>query len=147
MKRTYHSHSVRDTAQISAVVASQVGAEGATILIYGELGAGKTEFVRGLVEAVGGDTSEVSSPTFVLIQEYLVGRRVSHIDLYRLSEREALDFEPQITELTGTSAIVVIEWADRLSRPLKDAIKVRIEDNGHEERMITVELPEAGGSA
>ena len=76
MKRTYYSHSVRDTAKISRVVASQVGSEGATILIYGELGAGKTEFVRGLVEAVGGDVSEVSSPTFVLMQEYLVRHKM-----------------------------------------------------------------------
>lgn len=147
MKRTYYSHSVRDTAKISRVVASQVGSEGATILIYGELGAGKTEFVRGLVEAVGGDVSEVSSPTFVLMQEYLVGRRVCHVDLYRLGVHEVLDFEPEIVERAETSAIVAIEWADRLKQPLKDAIKIRIEDSGEEERVITVELPETGNSA
>ena len=147
MKRIYHSHSLRDTAKISRVVARQVGPQGATILIYGELGAGKTEFVRGLVEAVGGDVNEVSSPTFVLMQEYLIGRRVCHVDLYRLRATEVLDFEPQILELAETGAIVAIEWADRLKQPLKDAIKIRIEDSGEEERVITVELPETGNSA
>ena len=141
MKRIYHSHSLKDTAKISRVVARQVGPEGATILIYGELGAGKTEFVRGLVEAVGGDVSEVSSPTFVLMQEYLVGRRVCHVDLYRLGVSEVLDFEPQILELAEAGAIVAIEWADRLTQPLKDAIRIRIDDSGEEERIITVELP------
>ena len=140
MKRIYHSHSLKDTAKISRVVARQVGPEGATILIYGELGAGKTEFVRGLVEAVGGDVSEVSSPTFVLMQEYLAGRRVCHVDLYRLRVSEVLDFEPQILELAETGAIVAIEWADRLTHPLKDAIRIRIDDRGEEERIITVEL-------
>ena len=139
MKRVYHSRSVRDTAKVASAVASQVGSDGATILISGELGAGKTEFVRGLVEALGGDASEVNSPTFVLMQEYVVGRRVFHIDLYRLGEHEVLDFEPQIVELGETKAIVAIEWADRVRSQLKGAIKVRLDDSGEEERIITVE--------
>tara|TARA_Y100000588_G_C14093856_1_gene855702 strand:- start:554 stop:997 length:444 start_codon:yes stop_codon:yes gene_type:complete len=146
VERSYHSRSVRDTAKIARAVASQVGSDGATILIYGELGAGKTEFVRGLVEALGGNGSEVNSPTFVLMQEYLVGRRVFHVDLYRLGEHEVLDFEPQIVELLETNAIVAIEWADRLRSPLKHAIKVRIDDSGEEERIITVEMTESDDS-
>ena len=80
------------------------------------------------------------------MQEYLAGRRVCHVDLYRLRVSEVLDFEPQILELAETGAIVAIEWADRLTHPLKDAIRIRIDDRGEEERIITVELPRPDNS-
>ncbi len=61
-------------------------APGAVVLLYGELGAGKTAFVRGLAQGVGAPPHEVSSPTFTIIQEYAgTGPRLHHVDLYRLT--------------------------------------------------------------
>jgi len=67
-------------------------APGTTVLLYGELGAGKTAFVRGLVEGLGLDPEQVSSPTFTIVQEYR-GREITlqHVDLYRLNPVEVTD--------------------------------------------------------
>ena len=147
MTRTYRSHSEIETEGIARGVLDQVCSAAATILLYGELGAGKTAFVRGLVGAVGGDVSEVSSPTFVLMREYSGRRRIYHVDLYRLGPDEVIDFEPQLLELMEKNAIVAVEWADRLSRPYQEAIQVRIDDAGGDERVLNVELPDGNGGA
>jgi tRNA threonylcarbamoyladenosine biosynthesis protein TsaE len=109
------------------------------ILLYGDLGAGKTAFVRGLVAATGGDPQDVSSPTFVLMQEYAGDITVYHVDLYRLRPEEVIDFEPQIHDLIDRGGIVAIEWADRLPAPYDGAIQVNIEDQGDDDRLLTVE--------
>ena len=92
----------------------------AAVLLYGDLGAGKTAFVRGLVEGAGGCPDEVSSPTFVLMQEYPGRRLVHHVDLYRLGGDDVADLEPLLDEMLAGDAIVAIEWADRL-RSLPEA--------------------------
>ncbi|MCS5583144.1 MAG: tRNA (adenosine(37)-N6)-threonylcarbamoyltransferase complex ATPase subunit type 1 TsaE, partial [Pseudomonadales bacterium] len=103
---------------ISEFETEQVGAHfaeglipGAIVLLYGELGSGKTAFVRGLAGALGVKPSDVSSPTFTLIQEYRGRVTVNHVDLYRLSGAEIDDLG--LEELTTDNSIVVIEWADR----------------------------------
>ncbi len=110
----------------------------AVVLLHGELGAGKTAFVRGLVEGAGGSPEDVSSPTFVLMQEYSGRRLVHHVDLYRLSGDEVRDLEPLFDEMLAGNAIVAIEWADRLPSPPSPAVRVRIADRGGDERAITV---------
>lgn len=137
---TYFSHSEHQTEDIARAVFEQCNGEVSTILLYGELGAGKTAFVRGLVAAAGGDPQNVSSPTFVLMQEYAGRARVCHVDLYRLRPQEVVDFEPQIRELMEVDGIVAIEWADRLPTQYDGSITVRIEDQGGNERMLTVEF-------
>ena len=140
MTRTYRSYSEIETEGIASGVLDQVCSGAATILLYGELGAGKTAFVRGLVGAVGGDVSAVSSPTFVLVQEYSGQRPIYHVDLYRLGPDEVIDFEPQLLELMEKDAIVAVEWADRLKHPYHGSIQVRIDDAGGDERVLNVEL-------
>jgi tRNA threonylcarbamoyladenosine biosynthesis protein TsaE len=79
------------------------------------LGAGKTQFVRGLVAGLGGNARSVSSPTFVLLNIYESGRlKVFHLDAYRVSGAD--DFESiGFTELLDQRGVVVVEWADRVT--------------------------------
>jgi tRNA threonylcarbamoyladenosine biosynthesis protein TsaE len=140
MTTSFHTCGEAETEAMAATVFRDVlGQSASTILLYGDLGAGKTAFVRGLVAATGGDPQEVSSPTFVLMQEYAGDLTVYHVDLYRLRPEEVLDFEPQIHDLIDRGGIVAIEWADRLSTPYDGAIEVHIEDQGEDDRLLTVE--------
>jgi tRNA threonylcarbamoyladenosine biosynthesis protein TsaE len=136
---TYSSHSENETENIARKVLALCDGPENTILLLGDLGAGKTAFVRGLVAATGGDPQDVSSPTFVLMQEYAGDITVYHVDLYRLRPEEVLDFEPQIHDLIDRGGIVAIEWADRLPAPYDRAIQVSIEDEGDDDRLLTVE--------
>src|SRR5438874_12041222 len=88
---TYDSHSVARTEAIAADLAKQLRG-GECLALYGDLGAGKTQFVRGLVRGLGGPARAVSSPTFVLLNVYPGGRlTVYHLDAYRVAGPE--DFE------------------------------------------------------
>ena len=83
------------------------------------MGSGKTRFVRAVVEGLEGSPTDVSSPTFVLLQQYSARLPVHHADAYRLtSETEFLDLGPE-EWLTGPG-VVLIEWADRISNCLPD---------------------------
>ena len=108
----------------------------AILLLWGELGAGKTAFVRGLAEGLGIDPAEVSSPTFTLIQEYRGGRLpLVHVDLYRLQAKEVDDLG---LEELGSGGVVAIEWPDRLPREMPAAIDVRIEHVEDSRRLIKI---------
>jgi tRNA threonylcarbamoyladenosine biosynthesis protein TsaE len=112
---------------------------GSTVLLYGDLGAGKTTFVRGLARGLGLDPGEVSSPTFVLIQEYRGLRTLYHVDLYRLTGSAVNDLG--LEELYDSKGVVVIEWAERLTESMPGAIAVRISDRGGDIREITIDAP------
>jgi tRNA threonylcarbamoyladenosine biosynthesis protein TsaE len=109
---------------------------GAVLLLIGDLGAGKTAFVRGLAEGLGVPAEEVSSPTFTLVQEYR-GRQLPlyHVDLYRLSPSEVDDLGLDALTQDG---IMAIEWADRLPRSIPGAVEVRLEDKGDDKRQVTI---------
>jgi tRNA threonylcarbamoyladenosine biosynthesis protein TsaE len=111
---------------------------GSTILLRGELGAGKTAFVRGLAEGLGLATDEVSSPTFTLIQEYRGTLPLFHVDLYRISSAEADDLG--LDEL-NEQGVVAIEWAEKLARAPEGAVEVRIEDLGGDTRRVSIVTP------
>ena len=131
-----HTESEFETEQVGASFAESL-IPGSTVLLYGELGSGKTAFVRGLAGALGVHPTEVSSPTFTLIQEYRGRVTVNHVDLYRLSGAEIDDLG--LEDLATDSSIVVIEWADRLVRPLSGAHEVTIIDQGADLRDILIE--------
>ena len=111
---------------------------GDVLLLEGELGAGKTAFVRGLARGLGLAADEVTSPTFTLIQEYRgpsSGLVLYHADLYRLTPREVDDLG--LGELSE-EGILAVEWPDRWSNPPAPSYHVRIEHLGGDRRGITI---------
>jgi tRNA threonylcarbamoyladenosine biosynthesis protein TsaE len=113
---------------------------GDVILLYGELGAGKTAFVRGLARGLGAAPDAVTSPTFTLVQEYASPKgTLYHVDLYRLEPAEVDDLG--LDELVGGEGIVAVEWAERWPRRPPDAIEISIEDQGADTRRIVTRRP------
>jgi tRNA threonylcarbamoyladenosine biosynthesis protein TsaE len=133
---TIATHSQEETADIARRLAPSLAA-GAVLLLIGDLGAGKTAFVRGLAEGLGVAPGEVSSPTFTLMQEYRGGRLpLIHVDLYRLNDAREID-DLGLEEL-GLDSVLAIEWAEKLPRPIADAIEVRIDHGDDDERRLTI---------
>jgi tRNA threonylcarbamoyladenosine biosynthesis protein TsaE len=110
---------------------------GDVVLLYGDLGAGKTAFVRGLARGIGANPDDVSSPTFTLIQEYPgASMTLFHVDLYRLEPVEIDDLG--LEDLVSGEGVVAIEWAERWSGRPDDATEVRIEEAGEDLRRIRI---------
>jgi tRNA threonylcarbamoyladenosine biosynthesis protein TsaE len=110
--------------------------ENSVIGLSGDLGAGKTEFVKGIAEGLGA-MDPVTSPTFTLIHEYRSGRLpLFHIDFYRLETEKELD-EIGFDDYLREPGICAIEWADRFpDRIPRDAIWVQIQISSANERLI-----------
>jgi len=119
---------------------------GDVLLLSGDLGSGKTTFVRGLAEGLGIDPDDVSSPTFTLLHEYRGGRlTLYHADLYRLDKTATDDLG---LEETGVrDGVLAIEWPDRLSHDIPGATVVRLEVMDDALRRITIEPPIPSGSS
>jgi tRNA threonylcarbamoyladenosine biosynthesis protein TsaE len=110
--------------------------ENAVIGLSGDLGAGKTEFVKGVAEGLG-STDLVTSPTFTLVHEYRSGRLpLFHMDFYRLETENELD-EIGFDDYLRRQGICAIEWADRFAdRMPRDAIWIGIQISSGSERLI-----------
>jgi tRNA threonylcarbamoyladenosine biosynthesis protein TsaE len=131
------THSEAETTAAGRRLAERLRA-GTVILLSGELGSGKTAFVRGLAEGLGIDTAQVSSPTFTLIQEYRGGRLpLHHADLYRLTPREVDDIG--LEDIAAGGGVTAIEWPDRLPRPLDHSLSVSIDYGSGDARTIVIE--------
>jgi len=109
---------------------------GTFVLLQGDLGAGKTAFVRGMAAGLGANPDDVSSPTFVLVQHYTGRLPLVHADLYRLDSAAAVD-DLGLEELAD-GAVVAVEWAERLPQSPEGSIVVRIEDVGGDNRTIAI---------
>ena len=109
---------------------------GDVLLLYGDLGAGKTAFTRGLARGLGASADDVTSPTFTLVQEYPGRLTLFHVDLYRLEEREVDDLG--LEELILGDGVVAIEWAERWRGRPDDVIEVRFEHAGEDRRRVTI---------
>ncbi|MEK9160253.1 MAG: tRNA (adenosine(37)-N6)-threonylcarbamoyltransferase complex ATPase subunit type 1 TsaE [Patescibacteria group bacterium] len=105
-------------------------------LLYGELGAGKTTFVKGLGEIIGMKPSEVKSPTYVLVNEY---EHFKHYDLYRIDTMDDLTLE-QLEEHLAENKRLVIEWPEKVEKYIKKPhLRIYIRHGGGDSRFIEVE--------
>jgi tRNA threonylcarbamoyladenosine biosynthesis protein TsaE len=113
---------------------------GDVVALYGELGTGKTCFVQGLVRGLG-VTTQATSPTFVLVNEYRGRLPVHHVDAYRTGGLAEL-MDLGLLDLIGGDGVTLLEWADRAEPLLPSrAVRVRIEGLGDEPRAVTIEDP------
>lgn len=136
---------VSDSPEATTAAGERLGARlgaGDVVALTGELGAGKTCFVQGLVRGLGATTA-ATSPTFVLVNEYRGRLPVHHVDVYRArSLTELLDLG--LEELIAGGGVTIVEWADRCDPLLPArAIRVHIEGLGDEPRRITITEPRA----
>ena len=109
------------------------------VMLYGELGTGKTTLTKGIVSGLGaGKEEEVTSPTFTLVHVFRNHYKVYHVDLYRVEDfhdLETLGLEDVLTE----HAVVIVEWSERFSlRTDWPAIHVRLEHVEGDTRRITI---------
>jgi tRNA threonylcarbamoyladenosine biosynthesis protein TsaE len=124
------------TGEVGEALARTLRA-GDVVLLYGDLGAGKTAFVRGLARGVGANPDDVSSPTFTIVQEYAgPSATLYHVDLYRLEPAEIDDLG--LEDLVSGDGIVAIEWAERWKGRPDDVREVWIEALGEDRRRIRV---------
>ncbi len=129
-----------ETSAAGERLAGQING-GDVVLLYGDLGSGKTAFVRGLARGLGASPDDVSSPTFTLVQEYHGRVTLHHVDLYRLKEIEVGDLG--LDELTSERTVVAVEWAERWGDAPPRAWVVRISSEGEDQRRISIVPPSA----
>jgi tRNA threonylcarbamoyladenosine biosynthesis protein TsaE len=135
---SFLAQSEADTERLGSLLAKVLPA-GTVIALVGTLGAGKTRLVQAVAAALGVPGDEVTSPTFVLINEYPGGRLpVYHIDAYRLrDEDEFLELGPE--EYYDGAGLTFIEWADRVENCLPlDYLRIEIEVVGNTERHFKI---------
>ena len=132
------SRSPEETRSLAAHVASDLR-PGDVVALYGDLGTGKTEFVRGACGALGVDSDDVSSPSFTIVNEY-AGRSVAvyHVDAYRIKRPDEF-FELGYQEYFDGEGICFVEWPERIEALLpRAAFRLGFEHRGSGERMISV---------
>lgn len=133
------SSSVEMTEALGQALAARLQ-PGGIVAFYGDLGAGKTAFTRGLAEGLG-IHEMVTSPTYTIVNEYLSGKLpLFHFDMYRLSDADDL-FDIGWEDYLARGGICAVEWSERVEEALYDAIRVTIckDENHPERRRITID--------
>ncbi len=138
----YLCETPQDTFDLGEYLGNKLSG-GEMILLFGDLGAGKTLFTKGILYALDFDVDEVTSPSFTLVNLYKTEKfDVYHIDFWRLDENSDVASAVGLNEiLEDEKAIVICEWSERLkdfSFPAK-TVRVRIEGDGDEARQIKIE--------
>lgn len=131
----FHSNSEAATDRLGHAL-SDVLCPGITIALNGQLGSGKTRFVRSLCRGLGADPAQVNSPTFVLLQVYPDGRiPVAHFDSYRLADTDEFLAIGADEFLNSDEFLCVVEWAERIRDALPpDRLTINITQTGCESR-------------
>ncbi len=131
------SNSERDTELAGESFGASVP-DGAVVAMYGELGSGKTAFVRGMARGMGIDC-RVSSPTFTIVNEYLGERELIHFDMYRLASADEL-WDIGWEDYLARGAVCAVEWSENVDGAFYgDEIRVVFEKTGEHSRLIRIE--------
>ena len=131
------SHSQLETEEVGRKLAEKLPG-GSVVAMYGDLGAGKTAFVRGMAKGLG-LSCRVSSPTFTIVNEYLGERELIHFDMYRLSSADEL-FDIGWEDYLSRGAVCAVEWSENVQDAFfGDEVVVRIEKLNDTDRKITIE--------
>ena len=135
----FHSRSEEETEQLASLIAASLPV-GATVLLRGNLGAGKTVFSRGFARGLGCDDT-LSSPTYTIVQEYQLpgGARLYHMDLYRIADSAAALGFGVDEFIDDPKAYKLIEWPERIESLLPEkCLTVEITHQGDEERTLRI---------
>jgi tRNA threonylcarbamoyladenosine biosynthesis protein TsaE len=137
--RTVFSLSEEETFELGRGMGRGLGG-GQLILLEGDLGLGKTVFVRGVAAGLGVPPEEVSSPSFALVHEYRDGRfPLFHLDLYRLDDNADDVAALGVEDLIAGGGVVLVEWGDKLAPYLRrGALTIRFHDVGEGSRRIDI---------
>lgn len=137
----YVTHGPEETEALGQRLAEHL-LPGAVIAYYGDLGAGKTAFTRGLARGLG-IAEAVTSPTYTIVNEYLSGRMpLFHFDMYRLGSADEL-FDIGWEDYLTRGGVCAVEWSENVEEALEDVITVCIRRLSDQEREVTIE----GGDA
>ena len=137
--RNYMTYITKNEAETEAVGASLAASlpDGSVVALYGDLGAGKTAFVRGMARGMGID-AHVCSPTFTIVNEYLGARCLFHFDMYRLSSSDEL-FDIGWEDYRARGGVCAVEWSENVRDAFEgDEIEVTLEKLSDNERRITI---------
>lgn len=133
------THSPEETEAVGRKLAAQLR-PGDVLAYYGDLGAGKTAFTRGLAAGLG-VTEPVTSPTYTIVNEYLSGRLpLFHFDMYRLGSADEL-FDIGWEDYLARGGICAVEWSENVEEALDGALRITITKDSVDEtvRTITIE--------
>ena len=134
---------VTHTAEETEGLGSRLGlflkkkGEAVTVCLYGDLGAGKTTFIKGFASAFGIPAREIGSASFVIVAEYETTPPFYHIDLYRLGDEPCIE-DIGLWEYIESDGIVVIEWAEKLGEVPDGAVSVNFKYHGEDRREIAI---------
>ena len=135
---TYLTRTQTETEQLGERVAKALPAGGVVLALYGELGAGKTAFVRGLARGLGVE-DEIVSPTFTIVNEYAGSRELFHFDMYRLGGADEL-FDIGWEDYLSREGVCAVEWSENVPEAFDGSeIRVTIDKTPEDTRRITVE--------
>ena len=136
-RKVYISSCEEETEKIGEAFARTLPEGSVVVAMYGDLGAGKTAFVRGMAKGLGIE-SRVSSPTFTIVNEYPGERPLLHFDMYRLSGADEL-FDIGWEDYISRGAVCAVEWSENVSDAFfGDELSVTIEKTGDTSRRIEI---------
>ena len=132
------THSPEETEAIGRKIAAKL-LPGDIIAYYGDLGAGKTAFTRGLAAGLG-VTEQVTSPTYTIVNEYLSGRLpLFHFDMYRLGSADNL-FDIGWEDYLARGGVCAVEWSENVEEALSGAIRITISKDPADENVRTITI-------
>ena len=133
----YYTNSDKETEAVGEQFGRTVK-DGTVVAMYGDLGAGKTAFVRGMARGMG-ITERVSSPTFTIVNEYLGDRTLIHLDMYRIGSADEL-CDIGWEDYIARGAVGAVEWSENVEEAFYgDEIILTIEKTSDTSRKITIE--------